>query len=101
MARSTSSSVAVPDTPVSGASGALSVHTAAIAATTISAAAIAGSVALGWPFTAAALAYLGLQVLYSSSLKHIVIIDVLTLSFGFVLRAVAGALAVNVEFSHW
>jgi 4-hydroxybenzoate polyprenyltransferase len=47
------------------------------------------------------LAYLALQTLYSGPLKHIVIIDVLTLALGFVLRAVAGAVAVNVEISHW
>jgi 4-hydroxybenzoate polyprenyltransferase len=63
--------------------------------------ALAGSVMLGWTFALVAVAYLGLQALYSSSLKHVVIIDVLTLSIGFVLRAVAGAVAVGVEFSHW
>jgi 4-hydroxybenzoate polyprenyltransferase len=83
------------------ASGALSVQTATVAAMVIAALALAGSIALGWPFALVAVAYLGLQALYSSSLKHVVIIDVLTLSLGFVLRAVAGAVAVNVEFSHW
>src|SRR5262245_7908186 len=83
------------------ASGALSVPAASAAAIVIGALAIAASAALGWSFAAVAVAYLGLQVLYSSSLKHIVILDVLTLSFGFVLRAIAGAVAVNVEFSHW
>ena len=39
--------------------------------------------------------------LYSGPLKHIVIIDVLTIAIGFVLRAVAGAVAVDVEISHW
>ena len=33
--------------------------------------------------------------------KHIVIIDVLTIAIGFVLRAVAGAVAVDVDISHW
>ena len=42
-----------------------------------------------------------LQSLYSGPLKHIVIIDVLTLAIGFVLRAVGGAVAVNVEISRW
>jgi 4-hydroxybenzoate polyprenyltransferase len=83
------------------ASGALSVHSATVSAIAIGALALAGSVALGWTFALVAAAYLGLQALYSTSLKHVVIIDVLTLSFGFVLRAVAGAVAVNVEFSHW
>jgi 4-hydroxybenzoate polyprenyltransferase len=83
------------------ASGALSVQAAATSAIAIGAGAITASIVLGWPFAAVAVAYLGLQVLYSSTLKHVVIIDVLTLSFGFVLRALAGAFAVNVEFSHW
>ncbi len=45
--------------------------------------------------------YLGLLGLYSISLKHVVILDVLTLSSGFVLRAIAGAVAVDVPSSHW
>src|SRR5262245_37602131 len=73
------------------ASGALSVQAATASAIVIGTLAITASIALGWPFAAVAVAYLGLQVLYSSSLKQVVIIDVLTLSFGFVLCAVAGA----------
>jgi 4-hydroxybenzoate polyprenyltransferase len=83
------------------ASGALSVRAASIAAVVIGTFALAASAALGWGFAAVAVAYFCLQALYSTSLKHIVIIDVLTLSVGFVLRAVAGAVAVNVGFSHW
>ena len=40
-------------------------------------------------------------VLYSTFLKHIVILDVLIISMGFVLRAVAGALAIEVRVSSW
>jgi len=48
-----------------------------------------------------AAAYLILLSLYSMSLKHMVILDVLTIAMGFVLRAWAGAEAVEVLFSHW
>jgi 4-hydroxybenzoate polyprenyltransferase len=83
------------------ASGALSVPAAGAAAATLGTAALAGALALGMPFFAVAVGYLGLLTLYSGPLKHIVIIDVLTIAVGFVLRAVAGAFAVGVEISHW
>jgi 4-hydroxybenzoate polyprenyltransferase len=83
------------------ASGELSVHAATLSAIVIGAGGIAGSLALGRGFAIVAASYLGLQALYSSVLKHIVIVDVLTVAIGFVLRAVAGAVAVDVEPSHW
>ena len=83
------------------ASGALPVRTAVVAAIVLALAAVAASTLLDWWFTVVALAYVALQALYSGRLKHIVIIDVLTLAIGFVLRAVAGAVAVHVEISHW
>jgi 4-hydroxybenzoate polyprenyltransferase len=46
-------------------------------------------------------AYVGLNIAYSLGLKHAVILDVLAISIGFVLRAVAGALAIDVVFSDW
>ena len=57
--------------------------------------------ALGVSFGFVALAYLVLQTLYSGPLKHIVILDVLTIAMGFVLRAAAGAVAMEVPISHW
>jgi len=48
-----------------------------------------------------ALAYLILNILYTFVLKNIVIIDVMSIAAGFVLRALAGAVAINVEFSNW
>ena len=83
------------------ASGALPVTTALVAAIVIGAIALAAAAAMGPRFAGVAAVYLALQVLYSGPLKHIVIIDVLTIAIGFVLRAVAGAVAVNVEISHW
>lgn len=83
------------------ASGALSAGAARAAAAVLIAAALAASAWLGRDFALAALAYLGLTLAYSLVLKHHVILDVLAISLGFVLRAVAGALAIEVRFSDW
>ena len=48
-----------------------------------------------------AIIYFLLSFAYSFFLKHIVILDVLTLAIGFVLRAIAGAVVIDVEFSSW
>lgn len=52
-------------------------------------------------FGLVAAAYLALMASYSGPLKHVVIIDVLTIAIGFVLRAVAGAVVIEVPISHW
>lgn len=53
--------------------------------------------AYGWT----ALGYVALLVGYSFALKHVVIVDVLTIAVGFVLRAVAGAVVIRVQISSW
>jgi 4-hydroxybenzoate polyprenyltransferase len=83
------------------AAGVVPVSTALITAAVLIVGALAVATFLGRAFTLVAVAYVLLQLLYSGPLKHIVIIDVLTLAMGFVLRAVAGAVAVRVEISHW
>src|SRR5919201_3014209 len=83
------------------ASGALPIGTALSASAIIGSAAIAGSFVLSRPFVVVAVSYVALLVVYSAVLKHVVIIDVLTIAIGFVLRAVAGAVAVSVGISHW
>ncbi len=45
--------------------------------------------------------YFGVQVAYSLGLKHQVIVDVFIIAAGFVLRAVAGAVAIAVAISPW
>lgn len=73
----------------------------------ISAAALltVGALVLAWwlepSFFAIALAYVSLLTVYSVSLKHLVILDVLTIAAGFVLRAAAGAAVLTVAISHW
>jgi 4-hydroxybenzoate polyprenyltransferase len=83
------------------ASGALPVPIARAAAVALGICGLSGAAALGRPFFVVAAAYIALQLAYSFSLKHIVIMDVLTIAVGFVLRAVGGAEAVSVEISNW
>jgi 4-hydroxybenzoate polyprenyltransferase len=83
------------------ASGALPVPAALLSAVVLGGLALAGAFALGLAFFAVAAAYLALLGLYSAALKHVVIIDVLTVAIGFVLRAVAGAVAIDVSISQW
>jgi 4-hydroxybenzoate polyprenyltransferase len=83
------------------ASGALGVNTAIAAAIVLALGALIVAFSLGLPFLATAAAYLSLMVAYSAFLKHIVIIDVLTIAAGFTLRAAAGGAAIDVPVSHW
>jgi 4-hydroxybenzoate polyprenyltransferase len=83
------------------ASGALAPNAGLFAAAVIGLLCLGGSWALGRAFFACGLAYLALNLAYSFKLKEVMIVDVLCLSMGFVLRAVAGAEAVAVEISDW
>jgi 4-hydroxybenzoate polyprenyltransferase len=51
----------------------------------------------GW----VALGYLVISISYSLILQKLVIIDVMIIALGFLLRAVGGAVAINVEISSW
>jgi 4-hydroxybenzoate polyprenyltransferase len=62
---------------------------------------VAGVLPLGRPFFWVALIYLALQVAYTFSLKRMALLDVIVIAIGFVLRAVAGAVLVEVEISIW
>ncbi len=56
---------------------------------------------VAWPVAVVLAIYAGLQVGYSLGLKHLAIIDLLIIASGFVLRAAAGALAIDVAISPW
>lgn len=83
------------------ASGALPIPLARVAAVAITLLALLSALLLGRGFLLAAAAYFALNLAYSFALKHVVILDVLEIALGFVLRAVAGALAIQVVFSQW
>jgi 4-hydroxybenzoate polyprenyltransferase len=73
----------------------------------IGVAAVLGSGALavtGWlglPSLGLALGFAGLQLAYSLGVKHVVLVDVLAIGGLFVIRAAAGAEAVDVRISPW
>jgi 4-hydroxybenzoate polyprenyltransferase len=79
------------------ASGQLGRGAALAAAAVLVLGGLAGSLALGAAFAGAALAYVVLNLFYSFWLKNVLIVDAITVSVFFVLRAVAGALAISVE----
>lgn len=87
------------DRPV--ASGAIGVR----AALALSLALSAGGVAAAWMVSPAACAlvcaYIGINIAYSSGLKHVAILDVFLIAAGFMLRILAGTLGVEIEPSRW
>jgi 4-hydroxybenzoate polyprenyltransferase len=83
------------------ASGDLSASAALVAAAIIGIAALTVSFLLRTEFGFFAFAYVALLALYSGPLKHVVIVDVLTIAIGFVLRAAAGAAVIAVPISNW
>lgn len=83
------------------AAGDLPVRSAVVSAVLIGAGALLSAWWIGPTFAAAAAAYLSLFTLYSRWLKHIVIVDVLSIAIGFALRAYAGATAIDVPVSDW
>ena len=83
------------------ASGELTPITAIAACVVLGVSALIAAFVISPGFGVVSMAYLGLLSLYSTTLKHVVIVDVLVIAGGFVLRAVAGAVAVDVPISHW
>ena len=56
---------------------------------------------LGLPFVEVMLGYLALQAAYTLVLKRLVVLDVMAIAMGFILRVVAGAVAIGVMVSNW
>jgi 4-hydroxybenzoate polyprenyltransferase len=82
-------------------SGKLKVSYAATFAIALVAVAFWWAYSINVQFLMATAAYILLVLLYSIYLKHLVIVDVLTISMGFVVRAVAGCIAIKVAISPW
>jgi decaprenyl-phosphate phosphoribosyltransferase len=83
------------------ASGALSEQAAMVLCVVLAVAALAASAAVAWPLAGVALAYLVLNLAYSMGLKRIAYLDVTIIAAGFLLRVIAGGLAIDVPLSSW
>jgi 4-hydroxybenzoate polyprenyltransferase len=84
------------------ASGQLPVNVATMTAILLTAVAIPLGYLLSPIFALILSLYLAINMLYSRWLKHVVILDVLIISSGFVLRVAAGVALITVErFSPW
>lgn len=83
------------------ARGELPVRNALLLAAALALAALCLAAVLGPASLACLVAFCVVQAAYTLRLKHLVLIDVLTISGLFVLRAAAGAIAVNVRISPW
>jgi len=83
------------------ASGAVSVRAAAVLGTGLSLGALLGAWALGLSTLLCVVLYVANNLLYSVFLKHIAILDVLSIAFGFVLRLVAGVYVLGELPTAW
>ncbi|MFT6398007.1 MAG: 4-hydroxybenzoate polyprenyltransferase [Bradymonadia bacterium] len=82
-------------------SGRLSIEVAKRTSAGLVVATLLLGLALSWKFAAAAMLYFAVNFAYSQKLKHLAYVDVLTIAFGFLVRIVAGALAIDVPVSMW
>lgn len=83
------------------ASGALSSGSAVTWAIVLVGVSLSASFSLSWTLGVVSVIFVGLLTAYSRFLKHLVILDVLAVAAGFVVRAIGGAVAVDVPISQW
>jgi 4-hydroxybenzoate polyprenyltransferase len=87
------------DRPV--ASAAVPPRAAVVFSIFLAAAGLAVCFSVGFYVGIAGLSYLGLQAVYTTVFKHMAILDVMSISSGFVIRAMAGVAAVASPISPW
>lgn len=84
------------------AAGQISVRLAYLTGASCLATAVALSFLTGtWHLAAVIAAYVALTTAYSLRIKHVPVLDLVSVAGGFVLRAIAGAAAVGVGLSSW
>ena len=83
------------------AAGEVSVRAAVTAAIVLLIAGLGLAAVVGWPFLALLAGYLAMMGAYTAWLKHMAVFDIAVVASGFIVRAVAGGLAVDVPISRW
>ncbi len=83
------------------ATGELNPSTAAIGAVVLIAGSLLGSAWIDRLLAAVVGGYLALQMVYTFLLKDVALVDVFVIAGGFVLRAIAGGVAIGVMISPW
>ncbi|MDO8363022.1 MAG: decaprenyl-phosphate phosphoribosyltransferase [Actinomycetota bacterium] len=83
------------------ASGAVPLGIARTVGTLLLVAGLGTAFALGWRTGLVVTGYVALTTLYSTLLKHVAVVDLVAVSAGFVLRAIAGAVVTDVRMSNW
>src|SRR5918912_2359270 len=78
------------------ASGRLSAWAGIVASVVLSAGAVAGSASVSRGLMWIVVGYLAMSIAYSALLQRVFLVDVMIVAFGFVLRAAAGAAAIDV-----
>jgi decaprenyl-phosphate phosphoribosyltransferase len=83
------------------ASGAISAGTGRLVGSVLLLVGIGLAATTRWQTALVVAGYVVLTSLYSAVLKHIAVVDLVAVAAGFVLRAVAGAVATDVPMSKW
>jgi 4-hydroxybenzoate polyprenyltransferase len=83
------------------ASGKVSIGTAVTVVVILCSIGLAAAWLINTNFFITAVVFLGLNLLYTLWLKNIVIVDVMAVALSFVVRAYAGAFAIDVPASKW
>jgi decaprenyl-phosphate phosphoribosyltransferase len=83
------------------ASGAIPTGIGRVVGTVLLLAGIGLAATTRWQAALVVAGYVALTSLYSTVLKHVAVVDLVAVAAGFVLRAVAGAVATDVQMSKW
>jgi 4-hydroxybenzoate polyprenyltransferase len=83
------------------ARGELAHRTAIVAAIGVAAVSLLLAAVVDWTAVATLAGFIALQLAYSRGLKHVLFIDVMVISAGFVLRALGGLAPLHIGLSAW